>query len=167
VSRRSIIRRRGTGVLNLTDVPRPAEEFGPREFSLDIPVAAALLVVVSLCFAFYTISKYGGRAATGAHPASSSTSPTGPSAEALVNLSLDLYRHSQLTEAIAVADRAIALRPDLAEAWNNKSAALSGLGRWDEAITAAEMAIQLKPDFALARNNLAWAVQQKTRSQAK
>jgi tetratricopeptide (TPR) repeat protein len=155
--------------LNGPDAPHTGEEFDPRYFSLDIPAAAALLVAVSLFFAFFTISRYGGRAASETQPVSPAVSgqlspvnSTGLSAETLVNLSVEFYRQKRLAEAISVANQAIVLRPDLAEAWNNKAAALNALGRWDEAIASAQVAVRLKPDFTLAQNNLAWAIQQKT-----
>jgi tetratricopeptide (TPR) repeat protein len=42
------------------------------------------------------------------------------------------------------------LKPDYAEAWNNKSAALGRLGRFEEALHASNKAIELKPWFAVA-----------------
>ena len=55
-------------------------------------------------------------------------------------------------------------RPGYAEAWNNIAAAYNSMSRWDEGISACQEAIRLKPDFQLARNNLAWAVDEKQKS---
>ncbi len=78
----------------------------------------------------------------------------------LVNRSLALSRAGNYAESVAAAREALALDPNLAEAWNNVAAGEEAMGRWDEAIDAARHAIALKPDFQLARNNLAWSLQQ-------
>jgi len=80
-----------------------------------------------------------------------------PTADNLIMLSLGYFRHGRMLECIEAADKAIALNPSSAEAFNNKSAAYSALSRWSESIAAAEKAIEIKPDFQLAKNNLAWA----------
>jgi len=81
--------------------------------------------------------------------------------EKYVDLSLAEYRNGRYEECIRSARKAIALRQDYAEAYNNIAAANQALGRWDEAIAAAEQALRIKPDFQLARNNLAYAQSQK------
>ena len=45
-------------------------------------------------------------------------------------------------------DRAIGLKPDYAEALNNKGFSLANLGRFQEAVSAYDRAIGLKPDYA-------------------
>lgn len=65
---------------------------------------------------------------------------------------LDLKRYD---EAIARHDRAIAMRPDYASAYNSRGAALRAAGRLDEAIASYRKALELKPDFASASYNLA------------
>jgi len=50
-------------------------------------------------------------------------------------------------------EKAIELKPDLAEAWYNKGAALGNLGRHGEALKAFDKAIELKPDYAEAWDN--------------
>ena len=59
----------------------------------------------------------------------------------------------QLEEAVTSFDRAIADKPDFADAWNDRGIALSNLGRHEEAVTSFDRAIALKPDSALAWNN--------------
>jgi tetratricopeptide (TPR) repeat protein len=85
-----------------------------------------------------------------AHPASASP-------EDLLAESLALYRLGRYEDSIAACRRALELRPDYADAYNNICAASNQLGKWDQAITACEQALRLKPDFELARNNLRWA----------
>ena len=60
---------------------------------------------------------------------------------------------SRFQDAIASFDEAILLKADYAEAFNNRGAAKSELGRHDEALADYEQAIRLKPDFAEAFNN--------------
>ena len=77
--------------------------------------------------------------------------------------SLAEHQMSRYRESLASAERAIAQRPDYAEAFNNVAAAHLALGEWDEAIKAAEAAVRLNPRLQIAQNNLAWARQQKSR----
>jgi tetratricopeptide (TPR) repeat protein len=81
--------------------------------------------------------------------------------ENFVTLSLRLYQAGRYEDSIAASLRALELRPDYAEAYNNLCAARNALELWDEAIPACEEALRLKPDFALARNNLNWALENK------
>jgi tetratricopeptide (TPR) repeat protein len=57
-------------------------------------------------------------------------------------------------EAIAQFERALALRPDYAEAHNNLGLALSQAGRTADAITHLARAVELKPAMTEAHNNL-------------
>ena len=56
-----------------------------------------------------------------------------------------------------MAKKALALKPDYAEAYNNLAAGYNSMQMWDEGIQAATQAVRLKPDYQLARNNLLWA----------
>ena len=78
-------------------------------------------------------------------------------AEEYVAQGLAYYRARDFEATIAMSQRAIALRPDLAEAHNNLGAAYCELRRWRDAIPPLETALRLNPDFARARNNLRWA----------
>ncbi len=49
-------------------------------------------------------------------------------------------------EAIASYDKAIKLKSDYHEAWNNRGVALSNLNRYEAAIASYDKAIKLKPD---------------------
>ena len=63
---------------------------------------------------------------------------------------MDLKRSE---EALASYDKAIALKPDYAEAYNNRGNALMDLKRPEEALASYDKAIALKPDYAEAYNN--------------
>jgi Flp pilus assembly protein TadD len=91
-----------------------------------------------------------------ADPAQAASSPA-PTPEAYLSQSLVHFQNGRYREALAASDRALQLRPDYAEALNNKCAAYNVLHRYAEARAACERALQLKPDFQLAQNNLAIA----------
>jgi predicted O-linked N-acetylglucosamine transferase (SPINDLY family) len=58
-----------------------------------------------------------------------------------------------LDEALASHDRAIALRPEYAEAFSNRGNVLQKLERLDEALASYDRAIALRPDYAEAFSN--------------
>ena len=58
-----------------------------------------------------------------------------------------------IPEKISSYDRAIQLKPDMAEAYSNRGNAKGGLGRYEDAIIDYDKAIQLKPDMAEAYSN--------------
>jgi tetratricopeptide (TPR) repeat protein len=89
------------------------------------------------------------------------SAPVAETPESLLTASLRFYQAGDFQSSIAVAQKALGLRPDYAEAYNNIAAAYASMKKWDEAIAAAREALRLKPDFALARNNLAWAESEK------
>jgi tetratricopeptide (TPR) repeat protein len=49
--------------------------------------------------------------------------------------------------AIASYDRALEIKPDYHEAWNNRGVALGNLGRLEEAIASYDRALEIKPDY--------------------
>jgi tetratricopeptide (TPR) repeat protein len=61
---------------------------------------------------------------------------------------VDFFYKSQYELALEAFEKAIELKPDHADAWNNKGAALDKLGRHEESLKAYEKAIELKPDHA-------------------
>lgn len=79
--------------------------------------------------------------------------------ESYLAFGLRLYGDARYIESIAASRRALELRPDYAEAWNNIGAAYNQLGRYEEAAAACEQALRYQPDFELARNNLQYAKQ--------
>ena len=62
------------------------------------------------------------------------------------NRGVDLYYKSQYGLALKALEKAIELKPDYADAWFGKGAALGKLGRHEETLKASEKAIELKPD---------------------
>jgi tetratricopeptide (TPR) repeat protein len=93
--------------------------------------------------------------------------PGKPTPETYLDLSLLEYRAGKFEDSIAAAKKALALKPDYAEAYNNISAAYNSLGKWDDGIEAASQAVRLKPDYQLAKNNMQWAIDSKKKSQSK
>ncbi len=81
--------------------------------------------------------------------------------EAWLTVSHLEYQTGRYEECIRAAKKALELRPDFAEAYNNLAAGYNSLGRWDEGIAAATEAVRLNPNDALARNNLQWAMNHK------
>jgi tetratricopeptide (TPR) repeat protein len=71
----------------------------------------------------------------------------------------ELQRLKRLREALDSYNRAIALRPDLAEAINNRGNVLYSLGRFVEAVASYDKAIALKPDCAHQLTNRGTAEQ--------
>ena len=61
---------------------------------------------------------------------------------------------SDLDKAISHHTKAIELKPDLVEAYNNRGAAYSNQSKYDEAMQDFNKAIELEPDFAEAYFNL-------------
>jgi protein O-mannosyl-transferase len=86
-------------------------------------------------------------------------------ADQLIGQSLDFYNSRQYFECILSAMKALKLRPDIPEAYNNIAAANNAMGRWDEGIRNAREALRLKPDFTVARNNLQLALDRKQKQQ--
>ena len=56
--------------------------------------------------------------------------------------------------AVSSYNKAIEIKPDYAEPYNNLGVSLKNLGRHTEAITSYNKAIELQPDYAEAYNNL-------------
>jgi Flp pilus assembly protein TadD len=89
--------------------------------------------------------------------------PPQATADAYINDSLAFFRAGNFQGCIDSARKALQLKPDYAEAWNNVGACQNSLGHWDEGIKAELQAIRFKPDFQLAKNNLAWAQESKAK----
>jgi tetratricopeptide (TPR) repeat protein len=89
-----------------------------------------------------------------------------PTPETYLDLSLREYQAGRFGDSIQAAQKALELRPDYAEAYNNISAAYNSMGKWDEGIQAAAEAVRIKPDYQLAKNNMLWAIGEKKKAQA-
>ena len=72
---------------------------------------------------------------------------------ALNNLGLIANQTGDYALALEYADRALALKPDYAEAHCTKGNALQELGQLEDAVASYGRALALKPDFAEAHNN--------------
>ena len=66
---------------------------------------------------------------------------------------LHLKEQDKFDEAVEAYDRALSLKPDYFEAYNNKGNALKDQGKLEEAISSYKKAIKIKPDFADAHFN--------------
>lgn len=82
-------------------------------------------------------------------------------AQDFLNKSFEYYRTGQYRECIAEAEKALAIKPDFAEAYNNICSAYNQLKEWDKAIEAGNKALAINPNYQLARNNVNWAISQK------
>lgn len=74
------------------------------------------------------------------------------------NLAGALISRGKAEEAMGLAQRALALRPDYPDAHNNLALALAGLGRSEEAIPHYRRALEIDPGYAEAQNNLGFAL---------
>lgn len=83
-----------------------------------------------------------------------SAADAAPTPESYLESSLAHFRAGRYLECVHAAERALALRPGYAEAYNNIAAGYNALHRWDEGVKAASEAVRLRPDWDLARNNL-------------
>jgi tetratricopeptide (TPR) repeat protein len=66
---------------------------------------------------------------------------------------VEQHQQGRFLDAIASYERIIAVRPDFAKAYNNRSIALSRLDRYDEALAGCDRVIALKPDYAEAHDS--------------
>ncbi|MEG4215833.1 tetratricopeptide repeat protein, partial [Microcoleus sp. Pol14C4] len=70
-----------------------------------------------------------------------------------------LYGYAEeYAKAIASYDKALEIKPDLHEAWNNRGNALDDLGRLEEAIASYDKALEIKPDKHEAWYNRGYAL---------
>lgn len=88
------------------------------------------------------------------------TAEQNPTPENYINLSLVCYNSFDFAGTIAASEKAIALRPDYAEAYNNICAANNMLGNYDAAVAAGTRAVAINPSSELFKNNLQEALRQ-------
>jgi tetratricopeptide (TPR) repeat protein len=81
-----------------------------------------------------------------------------PNAITLYNLATLYIKHRRPAEGRAALDRALALKPDYAEANNSLGALLAQNGDVPGGIARFRAALQTRPDFADALNNLGFAL---------
>ena len=71
-----------------------------------------------------------------------------------------LKEQGKLEEAIEAYNKALAIKPDYAEAYNNMGNALKEQGKLEEAIEAYNKALAIKPDYAEAYYNMGNALKE-------
>ena len=87
--------------------------------------------------------------------------PASETPDYYLTLSMQHFQAGKFQPCIDASQKALALKPGLALAYNNIAACYGALGMFDEEIKNAAEALRIQPDYPLARNNLAWAVSQK------
>ena len=84
--------------------------------------------------------------------------------EKYLALSFTYYLAAEYQQSIEIAQEAVKLKPDYAEAYNNIGAAYIGLKDYQKAIPFLKKSIALKADYELAKNNLKLAENRKNES---
>ena len=74
----------------------------------------------------------------------------------------DFFKQGHYPEALASCDKAIAINPDYADAWNGRGVALHELGRYTEAVASYDKAIAIDPDYAEVKQNRKIALKKQT-----
>jgi tetratricopeptide (TPR) repeat protein len=69
------------------------------------------------------------------------------------NQGVDYGNQGKWSEAVASYDKALAINPKLADAWNNRGVALGNLGRYTEEVASYDKALLINPNFAIAQEN--------------
>lgn len=85
--------------------------------------------------------------------------------ENYLELSLKYYNAGQYQLCISTCEKALALRPNYAEAYNNICSAHNKLKQFEKAEAACRKALEFKPGYPLAQGNLNWAIQQQKANQ--
>lgn len=78
-----------------------------------------------------------------------------------LNLSLQYYQAGQYEKCIEAARKALDLKPDFPQAYNNIGSAHIMLKQYDTALLALNKALSLDPTSQLTKNNIAWAESEK------
>ncbi len=86
-----------------------------------------------------------------------------PTAENYLDLSLAYYESNLYNKCIDACGKALAIKPDYAQAYNNMCSAYIHLGQYDKAISTGKRALEISPEFERAKNNIKWAYQKRKR----
>ena len=78
-----------------------------------------------------------------------------------INESLTYYQAGEYQKSLEAAQKALAVKPDSALAYNNICAAYNQLKQWDRAIEACQRALAIDPNYERAKNNLQAAQERK------
>ncbi|HET6243290.1 MAG: hypothetical protein H0V01_01870 [Bacteroidetes bacterium] len=79
---------------------------------------------------------------------------TKPTPEGYLELSLYYYEKADYEKCIESAKKALELKPEFAEAYNNIAAAYGAMAMWEQEIVACEQALKINPNLLIAKNNL-------------
>jgi tetratricopeptide (TPR) repeat protein len=79
--------------------------------------------------------------------------PKGTSPEVLVNMGVEMAKRGHHSLALTCYKKAIEMKPDLKEAYNNIGRLLAEVGRLDEALKYLEKALELDPKYTSALIN--------------
>jgi len=101
------------------------------------------------------LSLQAGRIDEGVGLLQKAVSINGKQAPLHSNLAYAYNAQRRFSEALASANRALALQPDFPDALNNRGNALAGLDRPAEALASFDKALALQPELAQAWNNRA------------
>jgi tetratricopeptide (TPR) repeat protein len=74
---------------------------------------------------------------------------------------INQYKGKQFEEAVITFTKAVELRPDYAEGYNNRGMSYYQLSSYEKAIQDFNKALSVKPEFAEAYNNRAMAFKKK------
>jgi tetratricopeptide (TPR) repeat protein len=85
-------------------------------------------------------------------------------AQALLNVSFQLFQAGRYQEAIGAASAVLKMVPNSADAYNNIAVSYAALKNWDEAVKNVQEALRIRPDYQLARNNLAWFIKERVKA---
>jgi tetratricopeptide (TPR) repeat protein len=78
---------------------------------------------------------------------------TGDTPEHVLAEAIQRFRQGEYSEALELFDRAIALCPDSARAWNGRGAVLANMGYYIEALEACDTAVAMDPGYFKAWSN--------------
>lgn len=78
-------------------------------------------------------------------------------ADQLLNLSLNAYTASDFNGCILMAEKALKIKPDYAEAYNNICCAYNQMGEFEKSLEAADKGLTINPDYELLKNNRAFS----------
>ncbi len=70
-----------------------------------------------------------------------------------------LYDQGRFNEAVESYQKAVTIKPDIADAYYNLGNALRNEGGLDAPIDSYQQTIKIKPDLAEARNNIVFPLQ--------
>ena len=77
-----------------------------------------------------------------------------PVVDDFLKLAVVYYRNQRYQDCVEASRKALAMRPNLAEAWANMAAAQHAMGQDDDAIVSLREVLRLRPDMKFAQTDL-------------